>query len=173
MVMAVVRKRQKGSGPVPAGEVTPAVLAALGASPGEGEARERLRQLWLNWEMVMGPELAPLAHPLGRRRDVLRVGAEDAMLAQELQLSSGELLERVNAFMEGPVFSAVKVELLMGRKGLQASAPEHASPAGPDWRLPRGPQREPIRASGRNLAGMAAHSPVARAYARFARRASS
>ncbi len=167
--MAVHRKRQEDSGPVQACDVLPAVLAALGMVPGDGQARERLRQLWLNWEMVMGPELAPLAQPLGRHGEVLHIGVEDAMLVQELHYMSGEILERVNAFMEGPVFSGVKVELLMGRRGLQLAPPEETSRGtGPDWRLPSTPVAAPVCAFGTHLDAMSPDSPVARAYACFA-----
>ena len=72
--MAVFRKRQKDSQPVHAMEVMASVMAGLGAAPGQGETRARLQQLWLNWGMVMGPELAPLARPMGHHRDVLQSG---------------------------------------------------------------------------------------------------
>lgn len=70
----------------------------------------------------MGPELAPLALPLGHHKDLLLIGAEDAMLAQELHLLSGEILERVNAFMECPFFSAVKVSLTLDKTVLTEKA---------------------------------------------------
>ena len=89
--MAVFRKRQKDSQPVHAMEVMASVMAGLGAAPGQGETRARLQQLWLNWGMVMGPDLAPLARPMGHHRDVLLIGAEDAMLAQELHLMAAEM----------------------------------------------------------------------------------
>lgn len=53
----------------------------------------------------MGPELAPLALPLGHHKDLLLIGAEDAMLAQELHLLSGEILERSTPLWSVP-FSA-------------------------------------------------------------------
>ena len=40
------------------------VLSALG----NGEKLMQVR-LWQNWEMVMGPDIAPLAWPLGARND--------------------------------------------------------------------------------------------------------
>lgn len=165
--MAVYRKRQKNSCPVPATDVLASVLAGLGAAPGQGEERERLRQLWLNWSMVMGPELAPLARPLGHHHDLLLIGAEDAMLAQELHLMADELLERVNAFMERPFFSAVKVSLQMGKPGLdKAAKPQNACGAPGVGSLPR---LERARARGAFLEAMDPASPVARAYARFVR----
>ncbi|MCL2124292.1 MAG: DciA family protein, partial [Desulfovibrionaceae bacterium] len=38
--------------------------------------KTRLARLWGNWSMVMGPELALLAWPLGERKGVLLVGGE-------------------------------------------------------------------------------------------------
>ena len=72
------RPRRKNSGPAQAGDVLSALLASLGGGP----ERARLSLLWQNWEPVMGPELAPLALPLGRHKDILLIGAEDAMLIQ-------------------------------------------------------------------------------------------
>ena len=165
--MAVFRKRQKDAHPVPAMEVMASVLAGLGAAPGQGETRARLQQLWLNWAMVMGPELAPLARPMGHHRDLLLIGAEDAMLAQELHLLAGEMLERVNAFMEQPFFTAIKVTLLMGKAGLDKTAASKAAPA--RCSAPRPKRPEPPNAHGLYLEAMDPSSPVARAYARFVR----
>ena len=162
--MAVFRKRQKDAHPVPVLEVMASVLAGLGAAPGQGEARARLQQLWLNWDMVMGPDLAPLARPMGHHHDILLIGAEDAMLAQELHLMAHEILERVNAFMEQPFFCAIKVGLLMGKAGLDKTA---VRPAPVRASLPAKP--EPPNAHGLYLEAMDPTSPVARAYARFVR----
>lgn len=136
------------------GEVLSQVLEGLGADP----VRMRLIQLWRNWEMVMGPELAPLARPLGHRGDVLLIGAEDAMLMQELHLQSAEILERVNAFMEGPYFACVKVSLCFQKTALDAIR----APAPP----PPLPTLRP-RLDGSALRSMRPDSPVARCYARF------
>lgn len=163
--MPVFRKRQKDAQPIPAMEVMASVLAGLGAAPGQGEARARLQQLWLNWEMVMGPDLAPLVRPMGHHRDLLLIGAEDAMLAQELHLMAGEILERVNAFMEQPFFGAIKVSLLMGKAGLDKTAVHKAAPV----RVAKPAKAEPSKAHGLYLEAMDPTSPVARAYARFAR----
>ena len=166
--MAVFRKRQKDAQPVPVMEVMTTVMAGLGVAPGQGAARARLQQLWLNWDMVMGPDLAPLARPMGHHRDILLIGAEDAMLAQELHLMAGEMLERVNAFMEQPFFSAIKVSLLMGKAGLDKAATRKK--ANEDKPAPRVRAPEPLCADGVYLEAMDPTSPVARAYARFIRR---
>lgn len=136
------------------GELLPDVLAGLGGDP----VRLRLVQLWRHWEMVLGPELAPLARPLGHHKDTLLIGAEDAMLMQELHFQSGEILERVNAFMEGPFFAAVKVSLCFQRTELDNIAPPPPPPP---------PVRERPRLTGSALEGMRADSAVARCYARF------
>lgn len=152
------RPRRKNSGPAQAGDVLSALLASLGGGP----ERARLSLLWQNWEPVMGPELAPLALPLGRHKDILLIGAEDAMLMQELHLMSGEILERVNAFMESPFFSSIKVSLVLNKTVLRTaeSRPAPEARARPD--VP------PPRPSGSFLSKMDPASPVARCYARFA-----
>lgn len=136
------------------GELLPDVLAGMGGDP----LRMRLVQLWRHWEMVLGPELAPLARPLGHHKDTLLIGAEDAMLMQELHLQSGEILERVNAFMEGPYFATVKVSLRFQRTELDSIAPPPPPPL---------PAAERPQLTGSALAGMRADSAVARCYARF------
>lgn len=136
------------------GELLPDVLAGMGGDP----VRLRLVQLWRHWEMVLGPDLAPLARPLGHRKDILLIGAEDAMLMQELHLQSGEILERVNAFMEGPFFASVKVSLCFQQTELDNIAPPPPPPL---------PAVERPRLTGSALDGMRADSAVARCYARF------
>ena len=96
MTPKVFRKKNKYAEPVAASEVMTAVMTGLGVDVEQAQARSRLGHLWQNWNMVMGEDLAPLARPLGHHRDMLLIGAEDAMLAQELHLMSGELLERVD-----------------------------------------------------------------------------
>ena len=152
------RKPRTTRRPAPAGEARSALLASLRGGP----ERARLSLLWQNWEPVMGPELAPLALPLGRHKDILLIGAEDAMLMQELHLMSGEILERVNAFMESPFFSSIKVSLVLNKTVLRTaeSRPAPEARARPD--VP------PPRPSGSLLWKMDPDSPVGRGYARFA-----
>ena len=161
------RKRTAASGHMPVGEALAGVFAGLGLDPEEAARRARLQSLWEHWESVMGPDLAPLARPLGHRRDLLLIGAEDAMLAQELHYLSQELLDRANAFMEAPVFQSVRVSLLLGKNGLDVSA---ASPLPVTRTRPVGRSKPLPRPSGERLVGMDPASPVARAYALFAGR---
>lgn len=169
MAMRRPRKRQKDSRPMEAGLVLNAVLEALGG-PELLQARARLSLLWQNWAMVMGPDLSSMARPLGHHKDLLLIGAEDAMLAQELHLLSGEVLERVNAFMESPFFSAVKVTLLMGKPGLdhEQSGQVQMSPGGFGE---ASATKKRSCAQGAFLQAMDPASPVAKAYALFVAKA--
>lgn len=83
---------------------------------------------------------------------------------------SGELLERVNAFMEEPFFGGVKVSLLMGKPGLDVTANKPLPDEDMGWRAPRATVPDPIQAQGAFLKSMNPDSPVARAYSRFAER---
>jgi len=85
--------------------------------------KARLARLWQNWSMVMGPELAPLAKPLGERKSVLLVGGEDAMVMQELVMMRDEILERANAFMDDRFFTDMHVGLSLGKRPLGGLTP--------------------------------------------------
>lgn len=149
------RHRPRAEAPSPAADVLHSVLAGLGGT----EIRARLTALWQCWPVVMGPELAPLAMPLGQHKGMLLVGAEDAMLLQELQMQANELLERANAFMGEDFFSSVRLSLALGKPRLDRAP----SPLPAPLRLPAPPPP-----SGVLLSQMDADSPVARCYARFA-----
>ena len=88
-----------------------------------GAEHTRLTLLWEHWAMVMGKELSSLGTPLGHKKDVLIIAAEDSMAAQDLAMQATEILERVNAFMQGPSFSRVQVELALGRNDLSRAMP--------------------------------------------------
>ena len=139
-----------------AGSVLDALLARLGKPE-----QARLARLWQNWSMVMGPDIAPLAWPLGHRNSTLLVGGEDAMVMQELSMLAGEMLERANAFMDAPFFTDVKVSLALGKNPLDSIA------AVPETR-PRPVLEIGPPPTGSHLAEMDPQSPVARCYARFA-----
>lgn len=93
-----------------------------------GEERARLTLLWEHWEMVMGEDLASLAIPLGHKKDVLLIAAEDSMAAQDIAMQADEVLLRANAFMDAPYFSRIQVELVMGRSDLSRNAPPTSPP---------------------------------------------
>ena len=120
--------------------------------------KTRLARLWWNWSMVMGPELAPLAWPLGEHKGVLLIGGEDAMVMQELVMMRDEILERANAFMDERFFTDVHVRLSLGKRPLDGLTPP--------------PVRERAlkvlpRLDGSALQGVESDSPAARCYAAF------
>ena len=116
-----------------AGQGMSAFLEALGA----GAPVLRLTQLWRDWSRVMGPELAELAFPLGRRRSTLVVGGSDNLALQELSFQTEEILERANAFMGEPFFDRVELQLGLGRvplglpAGIQPSSRKRLEPEKP------------------------------------------
>ena len=93
----------------------------LAAQP-KGKAGD-LTELWRHWPMVMGAELAGLAHPLGARGTTLLVGAEDNAALQELAFMTEDILERVNAFLDQSRIDAVHLSLLQGRRSLDRTFP--------------------------------------------------
>ncbi len=111
---------------------------ALFMAKHDGGLHLRLGNLWQCWEMVLGPQLSPLGIPLGHAKDCLLIGAEDSMAVQELFMQTGEILERVNAFMDMPFFSRLQVELRLGRANLAASRPSVKKRLPPP-RLPKPP----------------------------------
>lgn len=120
-----------------------------------------LVRLWENWDMVMGPDIAPLAYPMGHRKTILQVGAEDNMAQQDLMFMTPEILERANGFMDEPYFERVEVHLVMGRKPLDQLRPVLRNP----YRPPLPPRPAHLG----TLHDMDPESPVARCYAKYVR----
>ena len=127
-----------------------------------GRGQDRLNQLWRHWAMVMGEDLAAIAVPLGHKRDILLVGGEDAMAMQDLLFLVPEILERVNAFMEGSFFR--KVELLPASRKAPLDKPVSL---GIEKRGPYVPPR-PVKLGG--LRGqLDPDSPIGRCYEAYVR----
>ena len=151
------RKGERRREMLPAGPDLARLLAAR-AAPESAQ----LFRLWQNWEMVMGPDIAPLAWPLGARNDILIVGGEDNLALQELSFMTPEILERVNAFMDAPVFDRVELRLVMGDRPL-----DQMPDIQPSTRVRPAPPRP--RQLGAHLEEMNPDSPVARCYAAYLR----
>ena len=129
-------------------------LAARGMKP----EQLLLEQLWKNWDDVMGPDIAPLARPLGHRNGILLVGGDDSYALQELSYAAPEMLMRANAFMDALFFHKVELHLLMGREDLR------------DVRVTAVPSRSaPPRPPRLGRAHLPPDSPVAAAYAAYVR----
>ena len=143
-------------GPARTGRVLKKVFISLGASPEQA----KLSRLWRSWDAVLGPDLAPLARPLGHHDDKLLIGAEDAVLLQELYYMGPEIVRRVNEFLQEDFFTAVKVSLMLDHQDLDAPSPVLERSAGR-------PKEEVPAPSGASLGLMDPESAVARCYARF------
>lgn len=143
-------------GPARTGSVLEKVFISLGASPEQA----KLSRLWRSWDAVLGPDLAPLARPLGHHDDKLLIGAEDAVLLQELYYMGPEIVRRVNEFLQEDFFTAVKVSLMLDHQDLDAPSPVLERSAGR-------PKEEVPAPSGASLGLMDPESAVARCYARF------
>lgn len=143
-------------GPARTGSVLEKVFISLGASPEQA----KLSRLWRSWDAVLGPDLAPLARPLGHHDDKLLIGAEDAVLLQELYYMGPEIVRRVNEFLQEDFFTAVKVSLMLDHQDLDAPSPVLERSAGR-------PKEEIPAPSGASLGLMDPESAVARCYARF------
>lgn len=143
-------------GPARTGSVLEKVFLSLGASPEQA----KLSRLWRSWDAVLGADLAPLARPLGHHDDKLHIGAEDAVLLQELYYMGPEIVRRVNEFLQEDFFTAVKVSLMLDHQDLDAPSPVLERSAGR-------PKEDVSAPSGASLGLMDPESAVARCYARF------
>ncbi|MBO4295705.1 MAG: DUF721 domain-containing protein [Desulfovibrio sp.] len=133
----------------------------LDALAGGDAMRREFCELWRNWKLVMGDDIALLAVPLGHRDRRLLVGAEDGMAMTELGFLREEMVARANAFFEKPWLEECQIMALQGRKGLDRPPEADEEPAPP---APRPAERP----TGRWLAEMDPDSPVARCYRSFA-----
>jgi hypothetical protein len=84
----------------------------------KGNENLRLAELWVNWSVVMGPQLSQMARPLGRRKRTLVLGAQDSLVMQELVFFSSQILERIEGFLGWNPFDKVVFELLQGKTSL-------------------------------------------------------
>lgn len=82
----------------------------------------RLAVLWTSWPVIVGPEAAELARPLGHNKTTLLLGVEDAVAMQEISFQTPRILQAANAFLGEPFFDKVRLDLLGGRTSLDAIA---------------------------------------------------
>lgn len=105
----------------------------------DGSFRLHLNALWLNWDIVLGDDLAGLGKPLSYKNKILIIGAEDSMALQDLSMQATDILERANAFMNQEYFEKIRVVLMQGKRALnEARVPR--SPRPPARPLPRPPR---------------------------------
>jgi predicted nucleic acid-binding Zn ribbon protein len=61
-----------------------------------------LARLQSAWGELAGPAVAAEAEPIGERSGIVTIACRSAVWAQELELLSGDLLERLNAALGTP-----------------------------------------------------------------------
>ncbi len=103
--------------PIAAGEVLQTLL-----NRSRSGREVMLAELWRHWNQVLGPSLSGLALPLGHRQATLLIAAEDNLVMQELSFLAPEILDRVNAFLDEPLFNEVRFSLLGKQRPLNAGS---------------------------------------------------
>ncbi len=121
-----------------------------------------LVRLWLEWEAVVGAQVAELARPLGHKEHTLILHTQDSIAAQELTYFAPEILARVNDFLGQEVFDKVRFELLGGRVPLGGRPREE--PQAPPQRLQR------PSSLGGLVGALDPDSPVGRCYLAYVKR---
>lgn len=92
-------------------------------------------RIWRNWPDIIGPRVAEMARPLGRRRTALIIGVEDSLVMQELTFFSEQIRERIGEFLGWQPFDKVKFELLEDRTPLNEVQLRHEARL-PEQQLP-------------------------------------
>jgi len=111
-------------------------------------------RLWSAWADIFGPEMAGMLRPLGHKKRVLIIGCEDSLVMQEMNYFQGEILNRVNSFLQTEYFDKVRLELLKEHTPLDEIRPRLKAPV-------RTPQRP------RNLGGLKGKLPAGSQLARL------
>ena len=94
-------------------------------------------ELWVNWAMVLGDDLAELAKPLGVRNKILRIGANSNIELQEIRMQHDDILGRANAFMKAfghdDFFEKLEFTLFQGKSPISPGQelPKHLNYARP------------------------------------------
>lgn len=101
-------------------ELTPfhTIVTQMLDQKGRTELHKKLFHLYNNWETALGYELASIALPIGRRKDILLIAAEDNYILSELVYLHDEILEKVHLFIGEVAFKKVETHLLQGKQAL-------------------------------------------------------
>lgn len=136
---------------------TLAISEALHILLGTPEALRELAiaKLWRHWSDVVGNDVALLVHPLGHRKTTMLLGADNSIVMQEFSYFAPQLLEKANTFLGASIFQKVQIELMAGRRALDAPL------ARPKAIRPTSPTPEPL---GNLLPCMDESSPVTACY---------
>lgn len=138
---------------------------------GGNRSKSLLSALWRDWKHILGEDLAHMAIPLGAQKNTLILGAEDAIQMQEIHFLCSDILQKVNAFLKTEYFHETRINLV----SQQEKIADCAHPANLDQNLEGAetafihPPQE-SKATGIFLHKMNLSSPVARCYAKFAKK---
>lgn len=135
------------------------LLTALGGDP----VKAKLADIWLQWNDILGEELAELAKPMGANKKQLLIGVEDALVMQEIQYRKQEILEKINLRLGEEYFENVRASILLGRETRETTTRHRAEP---NKIAPC--REESAKAHGIYLSSMKRDSVVAKAYAIYA-----
>lgn len=98
---------------------------ALRGKPAERRLKEG--RIWLFWDEAVGERIASLARPVGFRDGTLTVAVANAPWMQQLNFLKGEIVEKLNSLLGGPVVR--DIYLKAGRAEPPAAAtPERRPP---------------------------------------------
>lgn len=115
-------------------QVGEALHLALG-SP-EAALELAIARLWRHWTEVLGPDMAEMVRPLGRRKTTMLLGAANSMVMQEFSYFGQHILDKANAYLGTAYFQKVHLELMDGRPALDQPLlppiPPRPAPALPD-----------------------------------------
>lgn len=140
------------------------LLEAMGGDP----QKAKFARLWEEWQAILGEELAAMVTPLGTDKKHLLVGVEDALAMQEAQYQKDDILQKINAWLGQDYFDDVRLSLMLGREARKGKKPD---PILPENDMEDGMEEmEKSGATGIYLKNMDPNSPVAKAYARYAKK---
>lgn len=100
-------------------QVGEALHLALGTP--EAALELAIARLWRHWPEILGPELAEMVRPLGRRKTTMILGAANSMVMQEFSYFGQQILDKANAFLGTTYFQKLHLELMDGRPALDQS----------------------------------------------------
>lgn len=121
------QSRRRGSKPRAINEVLEGLLKDLGLL---ARAKEELAAL--HWRDVVGDFMARHTTVEGARQGTLRVRADNAAIAQELQLMQVDIVSRLNKALGGNYIKRIKAQAGSSyRRRPTAAPPEPPGPSGP------------------------------------------
>lgn len=99
-------KRPPMAAPVPIGSLVTDLLDGLRPA-GDGH----LKEIFLCWEALVGPDIAANARPVGFKRHMLLVHVASSVWMQQLQFLKAELIARINDGLPGADIEEIRFKI--------------------------------------------------------------